>query len=60
MNWIEKVQAGMILIASGCSDTKTFAQCKSCPFTKYCMLIQLNNEMYENKEVDIPKMWGRE
>lgn len=38
MNWREKIQKGMELMAEGCSETffDNFHSCKGCPFWYIC------------------------
>ena len=36
MTWVDKVKAGMNLMADGCRENTSLTNCNECPFTKYC------------------------
>ena len=55
MEWVDKIKAGMNLIAEGCLENKQFSHCKYCPFDQFCDSIQIGAE--SGLHVDIPENW---
>ncbi len=55
MEWIDKIKAGMNLMADGCRENTSSANCKDCPFIKYCDV--LYNAAHILIDKDLPENW---
>ena len=52
MEWADKIRAGMNLIADGCRENTSSANCDDCPFIKYC---DISHSSLTDKE--LPENW---
>ena len=50
MDWLDKIKAGMNLIADGCREQNTLSGCRNCPLDKYCTL-------FIQTELPLPEDW---
>ena len=51
MNWLDKIKAGMNLIADGCREQNTLSGCRNCPLDKFCATLCIQTEL------PLPENW---
>lgn len=57
MDWCEKVQKAMDLLAEGCNENNDFDNCWQCPFVFFCDLIKAEHAKTKAEHIDIPETW---